>query len=586
MKTKTEIETTTTLTDADLSSTNPFRRKLAEAGITKVSFETSGAGRVAMVLDKAVQRLNEDLRDVGLPSVRLDANGEIAPATAPTERLRLVVDRDELAAALHAAIQIAEKKSITASGHVLLRSTPATENHPAGMEMVATDLTTTLLRRLPAEIEQAGALVLLAKPLREIVRRLPRGNLLLERSAQDNYFATLTDADGTFGYTLPGLDPAEYPTLDPALLGRLLDHAIELDRPDLQLTVQRVAASVSEDDCRPNLCGIHLQTTPDQRLQLQTTDGHRFSRATTVEAKQWHLRHRETLDLLVPAKALTAIAEVFPAHEPTLWLGADESRLAVIGSQTTIVTQRLEGDFPDVSKIVDGPDLPRATLPVGDLRAALDRLVQVGDGKTGPCVGLQVIYDGVHGYRLRLETGSVDLGRGWAELELPDAHRAYRTWANGKYLLELLDACLAGKLVLSGGDELSPLRWELVRPEGQPPTTDLLWLIMPMRDPSAPAVPEDPAVVAEREQRLAQAKEQQRQRRAAKEIQVASQLLKMMARSTPDEVIQHVQLALAGMTEGRPEHTIEVFATAERAGLNRPEVLERLAELGRPVEQR
>ena len=130
-------------------------------------------------------------------------------------------------------------------------------------------------------------------------------------------------------------------------------------------TVDRVARSASKDESRPVLTGIQVRFE-GTRLFMAATDSYRLSfKETELE------QSGPDLEAIIPARALTELARIAGGTE-TVTLGVNENTV-VFGVQDTesgstwLTTRRIDGQFPDVGRLLPESfevevDLPRAEL--------------------------------------------------------------------------------------------------------------------------------------------------------------------------------------------------------------------------------
>ncbi len=131
-------------------------------------------------------------------------------------------------------------------------------------------------------------------------------------------------------------------------------------------TVDRVARSASKDESRPVLTGIQVRFE-GTRLFMAATDSYRLSfKETELE------QSGPDLEAIIPARALTELARIAGGTE-TVTLGVNENTVVFgvqdteSGADTWLTTRRIDGQFPDVGRLLPESfevevDLPRAEL--------------------------------------------------------------------------------------------------------------------------------------------------------------------------------------------------------------------------------
>ncbi len=266
--------------------------------------------------------------------------------------MRATVDQAQLAQALTQANRLVNpQNTMPVLSGVEIQTTST------GLLIYSTDLTTFLTISVPAQVTEPGRSVVSAQTLSELVRRIPlahieiveQGGRLQVRYGRNH--ATLQ----TYGdQTLP-----ECPRVEGTRLSLPAGEFADLSRELLFAT--------SHDEMRSVLRGVAL-TYGHGRLVFQATDGTRFSH-------RW-LAVPDVLDepatIIVPAKALTEGARLWPETDVTMTLG---SKLAQFEAKDMVLATRLlEGTYPDLSHAAPETYIVTCQVSANDLRGGLERV--------------------------------------------------------------------------------------------------------------------------------------------------------------------------------------------------------------------
>ena len=261
--------------------------------------------------------------------------------------LKVTCDRDELVAKLATVSRVVSARgSVQVLSGVLLH--PATD----GLELAATDMELSLRTTLPATVEGDSSVVVPGKLLVDLARLLPAAEVTIEYRPEDGVAHISSGSYASKLNVFSAEDFPRLPSVDPA------PHTIAT--ASLLETVDRVARSASKDESRPVLTGIQVRFEGTQ-LFMAATDSYRLS------FKQTELEQSgPDLEAIIPARALTELARIASGTE-TVALGVNENTVVFGTGDTWLTTRRIDGQFPDVGRLLPesfevAVDLPRAEL--------------------------------------------------------------------------------------------------------------------------------------------------------------------------------------------------------------------------------
>jgi DNA polymerase III subunit beta len=261
--------------------------------------------------------------------------------------LKVTCDRDELVSKLATVSRVVSTRgSVQVLSGVLLR--PA----DGGLELAATDMELSLRTTLTASVEGDSSVVVPGKLLVDLARLLPAAGVTIEYRPEDGVVHVSSGSYSSKLNVFSAEDFPRLPSVDPA------PHTIAT--ASLLETVDRVARSASQDESRPVLTGIQVRFEGTQ-LFMAATDSYRLS------FKQTELEQSgPDLEAIIPARALTELGRI-AAGTDTVALGVNENTVVFGTGDTWLTTRRIDGQFPDVARLLPETfeievDLPRAEL--------------------------------------------------------------------------------------------------------------------------------------------------------------------------------------------------------------------------------
>jgi DNA polymerase-3 subunit beta len=261
--------------------------------------------------------------------------------------LKVTCDRDELVAKLATVSRVVSSRgSVQVLSGVLLRPTDE------GLELAATDMELSLRTTLAASVEGDSSVVVPGKLLVDLARLLPAAEVTIEYRPEDGVAHI---SSGSYSSKLNVFSAEDFPRL-PAV--DLAPHTIAT--ASLLETVDRVSRSASKDESRPVLTGIQVRFEGTQ-LFMAATDSYRLS------YKQTELEQSgPDLEAIIPARALTELGRIAAGTE-SVALGVNDNTVVFGTGDTWLTTRRIDGQFPDVARLLPESfevevDLPRAEL--------------------------------------------------------------------------------------------------------------------------------------------------------------------------------------------------------------------------------
>ncbi len=224
------------------------------------------------------------------------------------------------------------KATIPILGNVLL------EAKGGQIQLTATDLMVGIRSYTDAKILEEGSTTLPAKRLAQLLRELTAVNIEVSTNSQD----VTTITAGSSRFTLHGLSKKEFPAL-PDLSG---SEKFRIGQKELKEMFFRTAFAVSKEDTRYVLTGVGVKIQGGQAT-FTGTDGKRLARShTPVE-----INAEFSSSYVVPLKAVDEfLRNLNDAGDAIVYLSQD--KIAVEANNTLIVTKLLQGEYPDVSRVI------------------------------------------------------------------------------------------------------------------------------------------------------------------------------------------------------------------------------------------
>lgn len=229
----------------------------------------------------------------------------------------------------------------------------------------ATDLEISIRDSVEAEVEENGAAVLPGRLLSDVVRKMPDAAIRIETTSFDRVTVSCrSEKAGVISFelrTLPADDFPRFPEVNP-------DLTVSIPVQQMGAMVRQVSKAVSRDEARPILTGILLVIDGDE-IRMVATDSYRLAiRSSKIEAAA-----SERIEVVVPGKALEEVPKVSGSSQ-TVTMGVSSNQIVFIAGETTYVTRRIEGTFPNYGQLVPSDGTTRMTVDRAELLEAAQRV--------------------------------------------------------------------------------------------------------------------------------------------------------------------------------------------------------------------
>jgi len=347
------------------------------------------------------------------------------------------------AAAAKSAVQVLEGLLIEADGECV--------------KISGYDLKTGIVTSIPAEVREAGGLVLNAKLFGEIIRKAPGQEIAISTST--GFVAKIISELSE--YEILGLPPSDYPEL-PAVDG---GDSIEINESILKKMISQTNFAVSDNESRPIHTGA-LFETGDGELTIVAVDGFRLA-----------LR-RETLDnadgsafsFVVPGTALDELLKIISDNNEMISITLGSKYIMFSLGDTMLISRRLEGEFINYRNSIPQSAKYQFNVDKEELIGAVERVSLIVSDKMKSPVRC-VFSDGI----IKMTAVSA-LGKASDECEMDGNCDEFEMGFNDKYLVDALKAAPASRIRLELTTGVTPC---VISPADD--SNSFLYMILPVR---------------------------------------------------------------------------------------------------------
>lgn len=249
---------------------------------------------------------------------------------------------------------VAVKTSIPALEGILIEAL-------GSLRLTGYNLETGIQALVGADIQEQGTLVLSAKLLGDIVRKLPDEPVTFSSQG-----LTVKIDCGQSHYTLQAIDPDEFPEL-PRVEG---DNELVMAQGDLKKMIGQTIFAVSNQDIRPIHTGSLFEVEGDT-LTMVSLDGFRL--ALRREKYQKNLGD-EHYTFVVPAFALGEVEKICGETDEPVTVTQGPAHVLFAVGDTIVVSRRLEGEFLNYKQSIPKDNKIKVIGATRDLLASIGRV--------------------------------------------------------------------------------------------------------------------------------------------------------------------------------------------------------------------
>lgn len=371
--------------------------------------------------------------------------------------MQFSIDREVILRALSRVQGIVEKRNtIPILSNVLI------EALDEKIQLTATDLEVGMQSSYPAKVSGKGKITVAAKKLFEIIKELPDGEVAFQ--AKENCWIEIRCGKALFN--LVGLAADEFPQF-PTLED--CQH-FALSSQDTKMLLDMTAFSMSHDESKFNLNGIHFQAIDEndrKLLRLVATDGHRLA---LIQRQEDNLATDVlTNGVILPRKGVQELRKIAEDGSEDLSLGFTETNAMVTKQDTVVVMRLVDGEFPDYKRVIPQITETGAVIPRDQFLHALRRMAVFSSEKSR---GVKLTF---RSGTLEISSSNPDLGDAREELEVDYAGQELAVGFNARYLLDILQSMTVDEVKFHVKDNMSP--GLVTRVDDK----DFLAVVMPMR---------------------------------------------------------------------------------------------------------
>ena len=362
---------------------------------------------------------------------------------------------------------VASRSTLPVLGNILL----ATDQ--GRLKLAATNLELAVTNWIGAKVEVDGAITVPARILIDFVNSMPPERIDMELNVRTQ---TLHVKCARYDANIKGIDATEFPII-PTISE---NNKVALEPDTFREMIEQVTIAAATDESRPVLTGVIAKFDKDQ-VTLAAADGFRLSVRNAILTAPVE----QPFSAIIPAKALQEVGRVSGDQEDPIEMAVTENKTQVLFRLTNIeiVSQLIDGAFPDFTRIIPESHATRTVLNTAELQNAVKassvfareamNTVRVQIAPAGD-MGAPLAGAGSATGKMTLTANSAESGDNVGEIDATVDGEPVEIAFNARYLADVLNVLHTPQVALETTSAASP---GVIKPVGR---DDFTHVIMPM----------------------------------------------------------------------------------------------------------
>lgn len=307
---------------------------------------------------------------------------------------------------------------------------------------------------IDCKIEEEGDIVISAKLLLDMIRKLPGETLSIK--TDDKLMTEIKS--GLTEYTILGLPAHDYPELPTATDASI----IPINNQLLKSMIDQTLFAIATTDAKPVHTGSMFDLS-ENTITVVSVDGYRLA------MRREKLPCEHSMKFIVPGKTLSEISKLLPEEEGTVSLEVSRKHIVFKIDGYSVISRLLEGEFLDYESAIPQSSSTTVRIPTRKFIDSIERTSLLISDRLKSPLRVKFTEDIIK------VSCSTSIGKAYDEITCKITGSEVEMGFNNKYILDALRAsdCDEVKLEITG--PLSPMK--VVPLEGNA----FLFLVLPVR---------------------------------------------------------------------------------------------------------
>lgn len=322
----------------------------------------------------------------------------------------------------------------------------------------ATDLEIGIECIIPVTVLEEGSVVIPAKYIIEIARKLPDTKIEILVNNENNL---TTIKYGQSEFNIVGSNGDEFPVLPD--IESDFNYALSIDL--FKNMIRQVVFATSVDDNRPIFTGALLDIE-DDNIVLVATDTHRLAfRKGKINFEE----NNNQVSVVIPGRTLNEISKLANSSDEKIFITITENQILFKLTDVCLVSRLIDGNYPNYKQVIPNDFTTKLRVKTRELLEAVERASLLAKE------GSNIVKINIEENKLIINLNSPDVGRIHEEISIYNQGENNLIAFNSKYIIDVLKVIDAEEIYIEMSGSLSP---GVITPVDN---ENYLYLILPVR---------------------------------------------------------------------------------------------------------
>ncbi len=287
------------------------------------------------------------------------------------------------------------------------------------IKMTTNDMQLGIETRIPADVKEEGIILVNAKMISEIVRRLPDDDVNFEVDENNNILLFC----GKSKFNIPGINHEEFPMLPEIEV----ENKINISQFSLKEMIRQTIFSISDNESNKILTGELFEINGDV-FKIASLD------LIRVSIRKIHLKESyDPIKVVIPGKTLNELSKILTGgteDEVTISFGKNHVLFEL--DNTIVISRLIEGNFYNIEQMLKNNYETKVKISKKELYGCIDRAtLLLREAEKKPVI--LNIHDNEIKMEMKTEVGSMD-----EEVSIVKEGKDLRIAFNPKYIIDVL----------------------------------------------------------------------------------------------------------------------------------------------------
>lgn len=228
------------------------------------------------------------------------------------------------------------------------------------IKLTTNDMSLGIETRLPAEIEEDGTILVKAKMIADIIRKLPDEDIYFEADENENILLFC----GKSKFNLSGKSHEEFPMLPEIEKTK----KIEISQFTLREMIRQTIFSISNNENNKILTGELFEINGDE-FKIASLDLHRVS-IRKMQLKESY----DDIKVVIPGKTLSEVSKILTGGiEDEVRIFFSKNHVLFEMENTVIISRLIEGNFYNINQMLSNDYETKVTVNKKEFLDCIDR---------------------------------------------------------------------------------------------------------------------------------------------------------------------------------------------------------------------